>query len=92
MGDGIACGFRKHVANDLKCAELGWTCVPLAVETYGNWVSEAQRTFSWLASLLAPSHSVTKSKAVAEINDPNDTKCKDLGWWCIPLVVEAYSA
>ena len=24
----------KHRANDVKCAELGWSCVPLAVETY----------------------------------------------------------
>ena len=23
---------RKHTANDPKCAELGWRCVPLAVE------------------------------------------------------------
>ena len=28
---------RKHIANDPKCQELGWVCVPLAVETYGNW-------------------------------------------------------
>eukprot|EP00731_Ephydatia_muelleri_P023010 Em0015g593a len=27
---------RKHIANDPKCQELGWVCVPLAVETYGN--------------------------------------------------------
>ena len=25
---------RKHIANDPKCQELGWACVPLAVETY----------------------------------------------------------
>ena len=43
---------RKHVANDPKCAELGWTCVPLAVETYGNWGREAQETFSRLALFL----------------------------------------
>ena len=28
---------RKHTANDPKCAELGWVCVPLAVETYCYW-------------------------------------------------------
>ena len=28
---------RKHRANDPKCSELGWVCIPLAVETYGNW-------------------------------------------------------
>ena len=25
----------KHNANDVKCSELGWKCVPLAVESYG---------------------------------------------------------
>eukprot|EP00731_Ephydatia_muelleri_P029661 Em0021g184a len=28
---------RKHAANDAKCQELGWSCILLAVETYGNW-------------------------------------------------------
>ena len=28
---------RKHRANDPKCSGLGWVCIPLAVETYGNW-------------------------------------------------------
>ena len=27
---------RKHAANDPKCRELGWMCIPLAVETYGK--------------------------------------------------------
>ena len=27
---------RKHKANDPKCSELGWVCIPLAVETCGN--------------------------------------------------------
>eukprot|EP00731_Ephydatia_muelleri_P012493 Em0006g1387a len=26
---------RKHQANDPKCSELGWVCVPMVVETYG---------------------------------------------------------
>ena len=29
----VAAEFRKHVANDPKCAELWPTCAPLAVET-----------------------------------------------------------
>ncbi|KAL5482162.1 hypothetical protein EMCRGX_G022456 [Ephydatia muelleri] len=37
---------RKHRANDPKCSELGWVCIPFAVETYGNWGREAQSTFS----------------------------------------------
>ena len=24
---------RKHASNDVKCSELGWSCIPLAVET-----------------------------------------------------------
>ena len=33
----------KHNANDPKCTELGWVCIPaLAVETYGCWGVEAQ--------------------------------------------------
>eukprot|EP00731_Ephydatia_muelleri_P022055 Em0014g646a len=31
---------RKHSSNDPKCQELGWVCVPLAVESYGNWGKE----------------------------------------------------
>ena len=58
---------RKHDANDPKCVELGWICIPLAVEAYGNWGKEAQETFSQLASLLAAHHSVPKSKATADI-------------------------
>ncbi|KAL5463841.1 hypothetical protein EMCRGX_G032784 [Ephydatia muelleri] len=55
---------RKHRANDPKCSELGWVCIPLAVETYGNWGREAQSTFSRLASHLAI---ITSSH---KINDP----------------------
>ena len=63
----VAAESHKHVANDPKCFELGWTCVPLAVETYGNWGVEAQETFSCLASVLPASHSVSKSKATDNI-------------------------
>ena len=46
---------RKHIANDPKCQELGWVCVPLAVETYGNWGREAHTTFLpvWPLGLLS---------------------------------------
>ena len=40
----------KHIANDPKCQELGWVCVPLAVEMYGNWGREAHTTFTRLAT------------------------------------------
>ena len=29
--------LRKHEANDVKCSDLGWICIPLVVETYGAW-------------------------------------------------------
>ena len=32
-----AAEMRKHEENDAKCSELGWMCVPLAVESYGAW-------------------------------------------------------
>ena len=57
----------KHYANDPKCVKLGWICVPLVTESYGNWGKEAQETFSQLASLLAVHHSGPKSKAAADI-------------------------
>ena len=41
----LAAEERKHVANDAKCHELGWICVPLVTESYGAWGSEA--TTSW---------------------------------------------
>ena len=57
---GVRCGSsalfaeaRKHNANDSKCAELGWVCIPLAVESYGCWGTEAQQSFSRLAARLA---------------------------------------
>ena len=44
---------RKHAFNDVKCSELGWSCIPLAVETYGCWKAEARLHLSRLASRLA---------------------------------------
>mgnify|MGYP003460779833 FL=1 len=58
---------RKHRANDPKCSELGWVCIPLAVETYGNWGREAQSTFSRLASHLAIITSSHKGKVLTEL-------------------------
>eukprot|EP00731_Ephydatia_muelleri_P012305 Em0006g1199a len=58
---------RKHRANDPKCSVLGWVCIPLAVETYGNWGREAQSTFSRLASHLAIITSSHKIKVLTEL-------------------------
>ena len=38
--------LRKHEANDVKCSELGWLCIPLVVESYGAWGKEAMESFS----------------------------------------------
>ena len=44
--------LRKLNANSIKCMELGWTCIPMAVETFGHWGREAQSVLSRLASHL----------------------------------------
>eukprot|EP00731_Ephydatia_muelleri_P000935 Em0001g935a len=54
---------RKHNANDSKCAELGWVCISLAVESYGCWGTEAQQSFSRLAARLAIQMGCSKTQA-----------------------------
>ena len=44
-----AAEVRKHYENDANCTELGWICVPLAVELYGAWGVVACNAFSFLA-------------------------------------------
>eukprot|EP00731_Ephydatia_muelleri_P033464 Em0030g21a len=63
----LAAETRKLHSNGPKCQELGWSCVPLAVETYGNWGKQAHDTFSRLASFLAIHQSSPKAVVVAEI-------------------------
>eukprot|EP00731_Ephydatia_muelleri_P034645 Em0070g1a len=36
----LAAETRKLHSNGPKCQEVGWSCIPLAVETYGNWGKE----------------------------------------------------
>eukprot|EP00731_Ephydatia_muelleri_P020890 Em0013g617a len=43
----LAAEAHKLHSNGPKCQELGWSSIPLAVETYGNWGKEAHDTFSW---------------------------------------------
>ena len=57
---------RKHQANDPKCLELGWVCVPMVAESYGAWGDEASSIISSIASRLATS--TCKSKSVV-LND-----------------------
>eukprot|EP00731_Ephydatia_muelleri_P004515 Em0002g691a len=47
--------------------ELGWTCILLAVETYGHWGKEAQAVFSRLASFIAIHRDSPKSSVLNEI-------------------------
>ena len=59
----LAAEVCKHNANDAKCSGLGWTCIPIAVETYGCWGAEAMQTLSRLASRLATRGNCSKSHA-----------------------------
>ena len=59
--------LRKHEANDVKCSELGWLCIPLVVESYGTWGKEAMESFSSLASRLAITSSRPKSAVLSEL-------------------------
>ena len=58
---------HKHNANDHKCRELGWVCVPLAVETYVCWGEEAQCPASHLAACLALQLQCSKTKAIINV-------------------------
>ena len=44
---------RQCTANDPKCEELGWVCVPMAVKTYSNWGKNDSSTINQLASRLS---------------------------------------
>ena len=58
---------RKHKANDSKCAELGWVWIPITVETYGCWGTEAKWALSQLASRLATCQNCPKSASVTAL-------------------------
>eukprot|EP00731_Ephydatia_muelleri_P015132 Em0008g852a len=58
---------RKHQAKDVKCAELGWVSIPVVVETYGCWGTEAKWALSQLASRLAMRLNSPKSTTTASL-------------------------
>ena len=60
--------LRKLNANSTKCTELGWTCIPMVVETFGHWGREAQSVLSRLASHLSISLSRPRAAVVADIH------------------------
>lgn len=57
----------KHEENDPKCAALGWLCVPLAVDSYGQWCVEAHEAFAEIASRLSTRTRVTFSRSLSSI-------------------------
>ena len=60
----LAAEARKLLSNG---QDLGWSCIPLAVETYGNLVKQAHDTTSRGASFLAIHQTSPKAVVVAEI-------------------------
>ena len=63
----LAAEQRKHNANNGKCAELGWKCVPLAVEAYGCWGTEDRQHLARLASHLATHYNLPTSQATTSL-------------------------
>ena len=63
----LAAEQRKHNANEVKCSELGWKCVPLAVESYGCLGTEARQHLARLASRLATRYNISKSQATSNL-------------------------
>ena len=59
--------LRKHEESDAKCKELGWVCVPMVVEAYGAWGTEAMESLALLASCLATSCNRAKAVVLAEL-------------------------
>ena len=55
-------------SNGPKCQELCWSCIPLSVETYGNWSKDLHGTFSRLAFHLAIHQSSPIPAVVARLN------------------------
>ena len=57
----------KHDENDDKCVALGWLCVPLAVDSYGQWCVEAHDAFAEIALRLSTRTKVTFSRSLSSI-------------------------
>ena len=63
----LAAQIRKHRVNDGRCRELGWVCIPLVVETYGCWGTEAIQALSSLATHLSIRQGLPKSLVCTEL-------------------------
>ena len=57
----LAAQTHKHRLNDERYRELGWVCIPLVVEIYGCWGTEAFQTLSRLATRLSTRQGRPKS-------------------------------
>ena len=72
----LAAQIRKHRVNDERCRELGWVCIPLVVETYGCWGTEAIQALLRLATRVSTRQERPKSLMCNEI----------FGWLSLALV------
>ena len=59
--------LRKHKANNPKCVQLGWECIPIVVESYGAWETEASALLSAVVSRLAITSNKPKSVVLKDI-------------------------
>jgi hypothetical protein len=55
---------RKLAANGAKCRELGWRCIPLAVDSFGCWGGRAARAFDKISGPLATQLHVSRGEAL----------------------------
>ena len=56
----------KHLHNDTKCSELGWQCIPLAVENM-EWDEKACNAFSYIATQEAILTNCSKSQVLEDL-------------------------
>ena len=64
---GSAAQIRKHRVNNERCRDLGWACIPLVMEMYGCWGTEAIQALSKLATRLSTRQGRPKSLVSNEI-------------------------
>jgi hypothetical protein len=55
---------KKLAANGPKCRELGWRCIPLAVDIFGCWGRAASQAFEKLSGPLATQLHVSRGEAL----------------------------
>jgi hypothetical protein len=57
----------KHSENDSQCLGLKWLCVPLVVDSYGQWCAEAHEAFSKISDSLHIKLKVSPSSSLSFI-------------------------